>query len=278
MACKFIYKGKEYSEAEFKGVLINGEFQRLAKNGDVKLPGLDQFYQQSNTQANVLQKLKSLHESVLPNDESTYMVGGKPIRRVTSVIKARQRKKFGAAVDKATLDIWEEARATGDKIHLFNQDIVNKLTNQPRALDLAKLSANELEVYKHLEAYITDLISLKIKGGSVFMAEVRIADPTKNLAGTVDLIEVLPNGQINIYDYKTRSKENLNKIKLDEYSQQLKSYSDILESVLNTDVLQRRIVPIKISRKSDGSLNVDIKSQEPVALEKTGLEEHDILI
>jgi RecB family exonuclease len=206
------------------------------------------------------------------------MVGGKPIRRVTSVIKARQRKKFGAAVDKATLDIWEEARATGDKIHLFNQDIVNKLTNQPRALDLAKLSANELEVYKHLEAYITDLISLKIKGGSVFMAEVRIADPTKNLAGTVDLIEVLPNGQINIYDYKTRSKENLNKIKLDEYSQQLKSYSDILESVLNTDVLQRRIVPIKISRKSDGSLNVDIKSQEPVALEKTGLEELDILL
>lgn len=278
MSCINTYKGQRLNDRQLKNLLADGEFERLVKSGAIKLPGLDQFYKLGNSQADVVEKLRKLNDLVVPNDGETYLLDGKPIRRVTSVIKAKQKKKFGAAADQATQDMWEEARATGEKLHLFNQNIVNRLTSAASVLDVDKLSPNEKLVYNHMDAYITDLISLKIKGGSIFLAETRIANPTKNLAGTIDLIEVTPDGKINIYDYKTRSRSELHKIKLDEYSQQLKMYADILESVLNTEVLQRRIVPIKISRKSDGSMNVDIKDQEPVALEKTGLEELDILL
>jgi hypothetical protein len=277
MACTYTYKGKEYSKAEFQKLLGAGEFQRLAAAKYVTIPGTD-FYQLDKTQAGVVDRLLKMHEAVQPNDDKTYLVNGKPVKRVTSVIKERQRKKFGAAADKATQDMWEEARATGEKIHSFNQDIINRLFNRPAIVDPLKLSVNETMVYNHMEKYITDLVALKMKAGSVFYAEMRIADPSRNRAGTVDLIEIEPSGDINIYDYKTRSKEALHKIKLDEYSQQLKEYADILEKTLETDVLKRRIVPIKISRTKNGEMTVDIKGQEPVALEKTGVEEFDTLL
>lgn len=283
--CIYTYKGNKYNERELKNILSNGEFERLVQSRDITIPGLEQFYQLGADQSNIADRLTKMHDAVqVPNrnekgeQEDYYIYNDRHIRRVTTVIKARQRKKFGAAVDKVQQDIWDQARDLGIKLHEFNNDIVNRLTNKPSIIDLTKLKKNEAEVYNHLNAYITDLISLKIKAGSIFMAEVRIADPTRNLAGTVDLLEVTKDGKINIYDYKTRSRESLHKIKLDEYSQQLKMYADILESTINVDVLQRRIIPIKISKNKDGSIAVDIKNQEPVALEKTGIEELDTLL
>lgn len=277
--CFYIFKGKRLRERELKIALSTSDFESLVRNRAIKLPGLNELYQLPS-QDKILSTLKTMHDSIQEPepDSDHYTLDGKEIRRVTSIIKARQKKKFGAAADKATQDIWDQARDLGSKLHSFNQDIVNRLTNQPSVVDTDKLSANEKELYNHLAVYIDNLISLKIKGGSKFLAEVRVADPDKNLAGTIDLVEILPDGNINIYDYKTRSRENLNKIKLDEYSSQLKMYSDILERVLKTNVLQRRIIPIKISKKSDNTIAIDIKDQEPVALEKTNVEELDILL
>ena len=276
MSCVFKYKNKEYSEKEFKQLLSNGELQLLASNGKITIGS--EFYQIDKSQEGVESDLLKMHDQVQPNDDKTYLVNGQPLRRVTSLIKERQRKKFGSAVDQATKDLWEEARATGDKVHLFNQDIINRLFNRASVVDLTKLSPNDKLVYDNLEAYINDLVKLKIQRGSVFHAEVKIADVEKNKAGTVDLIEILPDGNINIYDYKTRSKENLSKIKLDEYSQQLKEYSDILEKQLGVKVIQRRIVPIKITKKVNGELKIDIKSQLAVAQEKTNIPELDQLL
>ncbi len=278
MGCLNIYKNKSYTDKEFKTYLASGEFQNLVRSGVITIPGVGEFYQVSNTQQDIVDKLTKINELVQPNDSTTYLVNGKEVRRVTSVIKAKQKNKFGSAVDQATLDIWEEARETGTKLHAYKQDIVNQLTGGTKLVDQNKLTTNERLVYDNLSVYITDLISLKIKGGSKFLAEVRIADIEKNLAGTVDLIEVTPDGKINIFDYKTRSKEKLHKIKLDEYSEQLKSYADILEKVTGADVLQRRIIPIKVTRDKDNNIKVDIRTQEPVAFEKTGIEELDILL
>lgn len=278
MKCTYTINGRTLTEKEAKRYIAEN-LQQYVKNGILNIPGLGEYYSISSpTQQNVIDKLTKLNDLVQPNNSETYLVEGREVRRVTSVIKSKSKKKFGQAYDKVTLDIWEEARATGEKIHSYNQDIVNKLSNRPSVVDVSKLSPNEKLVYDNLASYINDLIGLKIKGGSVFFAETRIADVNKNLAGTVDLLEVTPDGKINIYDYKTRSKENLNKIKLDEYSQQLKNYADIIESVIGTDVLQRRIVPIKITRLPNNRLSIDIKDQEPVALEKTGIEELDTLL
>lgn len=277
MGCLYKYGNKEYTENEFKLFLSSGEFQRLVKDGDIKLPGLEQFYQLNPTQQSVIDVITSMNDSVKENDSTTYLVNDRPVRRVTSIIKARQKKKFGAAVDQATKDEWDKAAQTGTELHSYNQDIVNKITGKPSVVDITKLDPTQKKAYDNLDSYIRDLIEPKIKAGSVFIAETKIVDVERNMAGTVDLLEITSDGKINIYDYKTRSRKELHKIKLDEYSQQLKMYSDILEKTTGTSVEQRRIIPIRVV-KDGKAIKIEIESQEPVALEKTGIEQLDELL
>jgi hypothetical protein len=276
--CIYTYKGKKLNERQLKNELSDGDFQRLVRDGDIKIPGLEVLYSLGTSQNDIYNNLLKLHDSIKENDSESYLFNDKRLRRVTSIVKAKQREKFGVAVDQATQDIWDQARDLGVKLHNFNEDIVNKLIGRPGIVDLTKLNANEKEVYSHLQEYISNIIKPKLASGSKFLAEVRVADADRNMAGKIDLVEIMPNGKINIYDYKTRSRETLNKIKLDEYSRQLKMYADMLQKALRTDVLQRRIIPIKISKEKDGKIKVDIKEQEPVALEKTGVERLDMLL
>jgi hypothetical protein len=144
----------------------------------------------------------------------------------------------------------------GDVIHEMMQDIIDVYvdpeTHFVREIPAASSSKYfDTDPYKLFEKYIQDLIENYNAPGTKFMREVKIYDPIKDVAGSIDLLVIEPDGTANIYDWKSQEigkeqtelksyKETMYRIQLQEYKKILQTHYDIKNFGLV------RAIPIKV--------------------------------
>ena len=144
----------------------------------------------------------------------------------------------------------------GDVIHEMMQDIIDVYvepeTHFVREMPAASSSKYfDTDPYKLFEKYIQDLIENYNAPGTKFMREVKIYDPIKDVAGSIDLLVIEPDGTANIYDWKSQEigkeqtelksyKETMYRIQLQEYKKILQTHYDIKNFGLV------RAIPIKV--------------------------------
>jgi hypothetical protein len=105
------------------------------------------------------------------------------------------------------------------------------------------------DFYNTLDAYVRELIST-YDPNTVFMREVKVYDPTQDMAGSIDLIAVTPDGTVNVYDWKSqevgKGKTELPSYKEKAYKIQLQEYVNILRNVYGFNKFGKiRAIPIK---------------------------------
>jgi hypothetical protein len=88
---------------------------------------------------------------------------------------------------------------------------------------------------------------------TIFMSEVTIYDPKRDLAGTVDFLAVTPTGKINVLDWKfigldTAKFKDIPWYNVASWNRQMNQYKTIIKDnygVENKDFEQTRMIPIK---------------------------------
>jgi hypothetical protein len=281
MACVYTYKGKEYSEREFKKLLSSGELRTLAEQEAVSLNS--KFYQQEKSQKDIVKSILDMGDGLVKiKDEKdanngNYIDSNQNIfTSVTNRIKKAIGIKFNQNVSKEQKDAWESFAAYGTKLHSFAEDIMNRMQGKSGVVNTNTLNSEDAKAYNKLHQALKVRFFDSIQTGSVFISEVVVKDPKRKLAGTIDLIEITPDGKLNLYDFKSRNKNELSRFKVAEYNEQVLEYTKILESMLGLEVSKRRIIPIKVSyKKSEG---IVVEEDVAVALERTGVKELDIFL
>ncbi len=142
----------------------------------------------------------------------------------------------------------------GDMIHATIEDIIDSYvdpnTNKRRAAPVASRSKYVgTDFYNTLDSYVRELIS-SYDPNTIFMREVKIYDPTQDMAGSIDLIAITPDGTVNVYDWKSqeigKDKKELPSYKEKAYRIQLQEYVNILRNVYGfTKFGKIRAIPIK---------------------------------
>jgi hypothetical protein len=150
----------------------------------------------------------------------------------------------------------------GDIIHEIMQDIidvyVDPKTHIVRNIPAASKSKYEgTEPYNIFDKFVKDLIVSYNEPGAKFMREVKIYDPLKDVAGSIDLLIISADGTAHIYDWKSQEigkdqtelkpyKEIMYRIQLQEYKKILQTHYDIKNFGLV------RAIPIKVIYNYNG--------------------------
>lgn len=195
-----------------------------------------------------------------------YTINGKDIKSsVTSkYVDAWLKRKYPTDNRSETQKKLDLVKAEyGDIVHKIMEDILDSYvdpeTNLVRPVPIQSVNKNsDSAPYKMLEKYVVDLIAEYNKPGTLFMKEVKIYDPVKDVAGSIDLLIITPTGEASIYDWKSQEigkdqtelkpyKEIISRIQLQEYKKILEAHYGIKEFNLV------RAIPIKTSFKYKGS-------------------------
>ena len=195
-----------------------------------------------------------------------YNISGKDIKySVTSkYVDAWLKRKFpNDSRDETQKKIDLLKAEYGDLIHEMMQDIidvyVDPKTHIVRTVPVASRNKNaDTDVYNTLDKFVKDLILNYNKPGTKFMREVKIHDPIKDVAGSIDLLIITPEGTAHIYDWKSQQinygenelkpyKETMYRIQLQEYKKILQTHYDI------KDFGVVRAIPIRVVYQYKGS-------------------------
>lgn len=279
----------------------------------------DEFYQLDNSTSDYTQSLKTLLEdqSKITLDNSidpitkqkrhVYTYGGEPTNgSVTSIyVDAWLRKIFRSDNRSEAQQMLDLLKAEyGDVIHEQMQELTKSWTTADGTLSdhqTAHATLVSKPIYDKLNNYIQQVLGLYPEG-TIFKSEVKIYDKKKKIAGSIDLLVVMPEGTIDIYDWKSQEiskhQTDIKTYKEPMYRIQLENYRKILELEYGFKKFGRiRAIPIKtefvynkgnISNLKDieignidPSLIPDTKAYLfPITLknEKTGIKDLDLLI
>jgi hypothetical protein len=186
-----------------------------------------------------------------------YTYDGKPVKGsvTTTLVDAFYKKIYPSdRRDQQQKELDLLKAEYGDVIHEAFQDIIDTYvdpdTNLLRPNPVA--SRNEYvneDFYRVLDAYVRTLLS-QYKSGTRFMTEVKVFNPIKDMAGSIDLVVIQPDGTVDIYDWKSQEIANnqteLNKNKEKAYRIQLQEYMTILKGVYGFSKFGKvRAIPIK---------------------------------
>jgi hypothetical protein len=151
----------------------------------------------------------------------------------------------------------------GDLIHEIMQDIIDVYVDPKTHLIRSKPAASKNKnsdtvIYKTLDRFVKDLILNYNEPGTKFMREVKIHDPIKDVAGSIDLLVITPEGTAHIYDWKSQEiKKNQNELtpyKEIMYRIQLQEYKKILQTHYDIkDFGVVRAIPIRVVYQYKGS-------------------------
>lgn len=190
-----------------------------------------------------------------------YYIDGKEIkRRVTNLAKDFYKKVFPNPTTGDKREMYNLQAEKGTAIHADIENIIARLVDSEGRLkgtpSARPSSFNTSEtVYNMLEANMIErLTGLTNKYGreTRFLTEMKIVDPNRDIAGTVDLLVIKPNGRVDIYDWKSMAYNNKAALdrgipwwKEEAYTIQLDEYAKILKANYNIDVDLKRAVPIR---------------------------------
>jgi hypothetical protein len=321
-AIRNIFSTSDFDEAAMK--VLKGE--DIGTVDDIRLK--DDIYLQSaaaNPQQRIIDKLKSTSAMIQRpvGEKDTYKINGKPIRnRVTTISKNWLQNRFEDKqltqdeFDKAVNDLLAEKgtmlHSEQDwilKNHLldsegkFIKDPNNRLSD---AYYVSQLSEANKKFYTKLKASMEIRLATFPKD-TVFLSEMTVYDPKRDLAGTIDFIAIEPSGKTHILDWKfkrianTEMQDDIPWYDVISWKTQMKNYKSILSNAYGVTfdgTEQTRMVPIRaVYTKADKKRNikpelidieigdVDPKTEErsyllPVGLdeERTGIKRVDQLI
>lgn len=205
--------------------------------------------------------------------------------RVSALVDSYYTKKFGARnFDDALEEFYEQSRQDGDYLHeIFEEVIKSKidpltglLKNKPSELTFP-LSGNPIqgEIVKKSMAFIDGLMRSYPKG-TRFLAEQIIYDEKENRFGTVDFMAILPDGKVDILDWKSVLLQDLQGVK--DYKKgaifvQLNEYARILKEDYSIESIGKlRAIPIHKKYKTDDKTkirrlqSVDIGNSDPAKI------------
>lgn len=211
--------------------------------------GSDEYLQISNSYDKLQndQNRIQLDDSIDPATgvkKHIYTIDGKPIvnkdgssRSVSSVKVTPWYKKMFPTDnrDELTKKLNDLQAEWGTDIHEDIQNIVERHIDKNGLLRSTPLPAtkklNNPAVYKTLEDYVSTLLK-SYEPGTKFMAEVKIYDPKANIPGSIDLVAFLPDGSVDIYDWKSqiigKTQTDAKWFKEPAYRIQLSEYQRIL--------------------------------------------------
>jgi hypothetical protein len=153
----------------------------------------------------------------------------------------------------------------GDMIHATMEDIldtyVDPVTRMRRPEPVASRSKYVgTDFYNTLDAYMRELIST-YGPNTKFLKEVKVFDSTQDMAGSIDLLAIEPDGTVNIYDWKSqeisRDKTELPQYKEQAYKIQLQEYMNMLKKEYGfTKFGKMRAIPIKTKFSYEGEVGM----------------------
>lgn len=196
--------------------------------------------------------------------KKSYFVGEDKIKyRVSDRVKEFYEKLFGTDLNedefvKAVNDLKAEE---GTNKHAFLEE-AQKVFVDPETgllreepLDdsdyINELSEVDADIYDILKRNLNERL-LSFPEGTRFMSEVKIFDPKRSVAGTVDFLAITSEGKVSILDWKfmdlnTDKYEDVPWYKVEAWNMQMKDYKNILISnynIKNQDFQQTRMIPI----------------------------------
>ena len=272
-------------KGEFKGELKSSDTGSLFKIGDTPLAKLDEISSQI-----------TLENTTSPEGDivQKYFYAGKQIlKRVSDIVKSGKNKL--GEVDKTAEQKLRDSRNSfwGTQGH---EDL-----NAAMDIVTGKLSADQYtpktsqEIFNKLFKLAKNLHA-QFPGAEV-RTEVKIYDPKRNLAGTIDVLIVDTDGKVHLFDYKFIEylSNGLKSYRIKDWNTQLGEYQSILKDAYGfKEFGQARILPIeavyegKLADKVLKAVAVgnnklqevgrDYLNPVPTKLEKTGVDKIDELI
>lgn len=248
---------------------INKEYYPFRENDGF---GEEQFFQLDNQrQETVVKAIKdNLGKGSLSLEGERYVLTKpdgtkKEIKNRVSDRVARAMGKFGtrelSAQEQANIDVRSEK---GTKGHADMENIINRavaLSNN--TIVPSKTEALGKDMYRTLEGYMTKFMASFPKG-TTFLAENKIYDEKADEGATVDLIAVMPDGTVDIYDWKfqefkgKKDNKQIKAYKIKNWNIQLGRYAEMLNKVYGiekSNIRKKRVIPIET--EYDGN---DLKS------------------
>lgn len=163
----------------------------------------------------------------------------------------------------------------GDIVHEQIQDIVKSWTNDDgtmRSSQSTILPKVDAIIYRKLNGFIQGIMS-EYKEGTVFKAELKIFDRKTQIAGSIDLLVISPEGVVDMYDWKSqqifKNQTDLKSYKEPMYRIQLENYRKILQLQYGFENFGKiRAIPI--------ATNFIMQNNQPVALRNIEIAPLDI--
>jgi len=156
----------------------------------------------------------------LNSDLHTYIYEDKIVpNSVTGVISSLY--PFGDTYSEVLKAKWAERTKVGSNVHEAINNII-----EGKTVDYTKFSDSEF-----LES-VKKIIQEERNKGSRILSEIKIYDDFMNIAGSIDLLIVRPDGKTLLYDFKTSAEQlkATKTIKFKKHSLQVKMYAKILEN------------------------------------------------
>jgi hypothetical protein len=235
---------------------------KLASVEDIDVSKGSAYFQLTEGER-VFDNIKQTSEQIT-TDDGRYMFNGEKLKyRVSDRVKEFYEKLFGTDLNedefvKAVNDLkaekgTEKHAALEEAQKLFVDKETGLLREEPLNDSEYVNSLNNVDrdIYIALRNNLKDRLD-SFPPGTRFMSEVKIVDPKRSVAGTIDFLAITPEGKVNILDWKfmdlnTDKYEDVPWYKVKAWDMQMTDYKNILISnykIKNEDFQQTRMIPI----------------------------------
>lgn len=179
--------------------------------------------------------------------------------------------------------LWKARADLGTKMHAEIEDCILRSSNTSsiqKELEQESLVEGSMsQELLHCSNFFTDL---NLPEGTTILPEFRVFDVDRMIAGTIDLLVILPCGEVRIYDWKRVKqirKENsyqrgitlckdLDDCNFEHYTMQLNLYRDILERhyFLNSDTVSvKKMALVILNEKNENYLTYKVRRDTRVS-------------
>lgn len=180
-----------------------------------------------------------------------YFINGNEIKnRVSDIIRKLNERLYGKEYVESQDLKYQVNRKTGSLGHGDIENIIKRFIQSTNNETVDPVTNNlklSPDLHLKLTKAITGLLNSFPPNSQIF-TEVKIHDPKKDLAGTIDLLIIDPNGQVHIFDWKfvdaVKDGEVTSTKKLN-WTTQLNNYKGILETYGFKNFGMMRMIPIQ---------------------------------
>lgn len=251
----------------------------------------------SNVKAKILsihnQLEKRLGKDEKGNEKEFYYKDGVQVKnRVTELVKKQEDSTFSEEQLKEN----KMKSTTGTLLHADIENVLTRyIENRNGVKNLTPKTNNiRADVYSALETFIHDLIKSGEFDGAEIFTELKIYDPARDLAGTIDLVILDKTGKAHIFDWKFtgvrvgvdgKKKTLISADKKEQWKKQMSLYRDILQKQYDIKSFgQTRMISFETTYEKGAFKSVVVDSKAyldnvvPADEETTGVLELDKLV